>query len=858
MILIHSDETLDKGDTLALIATVLPSNATNKTVAWESSDTDIATVDESGVVTAVGPGSATITATADGKSATCDVTVEVHASSVSIDNGPQTILDDETVQLTATVGPDDTTYPEVMWISSDVGVAAIDEDGLVSGVSPGCAILTATAEGKSDTCIITVNPSQNGTYDISKYGDDSVITLGEPLSAVTLTNAGDATFTNIQINCGSALALTLDNVDIDNSADADTCALAFTGSGNELILTGSSTLKSGMNEPGVRVDDTTVLEIYGSGTLDATSGKYGAGIGGGSGEVGGTIAISGGTVKAYGYDWSDGQDNGGAGIGGGSMGSNGTITISGDADVTAQGSPFGAGIGGGSKGSGGTVTITDNAAVTATGGHEAAGIVGGSKGAGGTITISGNADVTAQAGAYGAAGIGGGYEGGDSTIMITGDTEVEATGGAYGAGIGGGSKGGATITISGDADVTAQGDTWGPGIGGGAGSDGGVIKIEERAKVKATGGDEAAGIGGGTIEITGGIVYAIKGPGGSHDIGKGMDGSDGTINISGTAAVFLGTDSMSPASPETTIHTHYTFTEDTEEAYGIAVPGDWAPTFGAYLYPFTLSYSANGGTGTVPASVTQHIGTTIEVADGSSITKGSAINKGWDTQANGRGTTYQPGDTFIFEADTTLYVLWPSKPKPGATAKPTTTPIPTPTPTPTVEAMPEGALTSSPEPKATPTPEPTVSPTPAPAESDAPSASPSPAPTMIPVKKAEKDDKTGTVTVEIDVSALPEGAKAVQMPDGTVVEIGDGGTVEITISQDDLDDSGAIELILLDDEGLPLAPVVLQTAYETDTAPDTSGGQNGGRPVFIWLLIGLGGVGVIGGAAYLIIRKRGV
>lgn len=68
--------TLTEGETLALTATVAPDDATDKTVVWSTSNAEVATVDENGVVTAVAEGTATITATASGKEATCVVTVE--------------------------------------------------------------------------------------------------------------------------------------------------------------------------------------------------------------------------------------------------------------------------------------------------------------------------------------------------------------------------------------------------------------------------------------------------------------------------------------------------------------------------------------------------------------------------------------------------------------------------------------------------------------------------------------------------------------------------------------------------------------------------------------------------------------
>ena len=145
------------------------------------------------------------------------------------------------------------------------------------------------------------------------------------------------------------------------------------------------------------------------------AGRYDAGIQ----TTGATLRIESGTVSATG-----GFD--GAGIGGGFLGSGGTITISGGT-VTATGGWDGAGIGGGWGGSGGTVTISGGT-VTANGGTDGAGIGGGTGGAGGTVTISGGS-VKATSGFtsdwYGI-GPGSGETAGDVTIsdgLVRADTE---------------------------------------------------------------------------------------------------------------------------------------------------------------------------------------------------------------------------------------------------------------------------------------------------------------------------------------------------------------------------------------------------------------------------------------------------
>ena len=234
-----------------------------------------------------------------------------------------------------------------------------------------------------------------------------------------------------------------------------------------LILADNASLTA---NGGINVAENNSFSVYAQsveknmGTLTATGGSYGAGIGGRNsdrnGSSCGNITIHGGSVKANGGEEA-------AGIGGGSFCSDGNITINGGT-VTATGGQESAGIGGGQGGSGGNITI-NGGNVTATGGVFAAGIGGGAHEFGGNITINGG-NVTATSEAF-AAGIGGGQESSGGNITINGGT-VTATGGPDGAGIGSGSLGSYdTITISG-GNVTATGGDNGAGIGDGDGGSG--------------------------------------------------------------------------------------------------------------------------------------------------------------------------------------------------------------------------------------------------------------------------------------------------------------------------------------------------------------------------------------------------
>ena len=145
-----------KGAEATLSATVKPDDATNKTVTWTTSNEAVATV-ENGKVKAVGGGSATITAKAGDKSASCTVRVTVPVASVSLDKVTLDIMEGESAQLTATVNPSDATDKTVTWGSDKPAVATVDNTGRVKAVAEGTAIITVKAGDKSASCTVTVS-----------------------------------------------------------------------------------------------------------------------------------------------------------------------------------------------------------------------------------------------------------------------------------------------------------------------------------------------------------------------------------------------------------------------------------------------------------------------------------------------------------------------------------------------------------------------------------------------------------------------------------------------------------------------------------------------------------------------------
>lgn len=159
----YSSAPVSVGATKALTATVSPSNATNKSITWTSSNTAVATVSSSGVVTGKAAGTATITVkTADGGyTATCTVTVSnptVKVTGVTLSPTSPSINVGATKALTATVSPSTATNKSVTWTSSNTAVATVSSSGVVTGKAAGTATITVkTADGGyTATCMVTV------------------------------------------------------------------------------------------------------------------------------------------------------------------------------------------------------------------------------------------------------------------------------------------------------------------------------------------------------------------------------------------------------------------------------------------------------------------------------------------------------------------------------------------------------------------------------------------------------------------------------------------------------------------------------------------------------------------------------
>lgn len=149
---------LKVSETVTLTATVSPSNATDKTVTWSSSNTGVASV-SGGTVKAVAEGTATITASAGGKNATCSVKVTpnvIAVTGITLNQQEIALIVGDTFQLTAMVSPDNATDKTVNWSSADDQIATVDKTGKVTAKAPGKTVVSATGGSIVAKCEVSV------------------------------------------------------------------------------------------------------------------------------------------------------------------------------------------------------------------------------------------------------------------------------------------------------------------------------------------------------------------------------------------------------------------------------------------------------------------------------------------------------------------------------------------------------------------------------------------------------------------------------------------------------------------------------------------------------------------------------
>ncbi len=267
---------LEATETATLVASILPELATNKSVTWTSSNDAVATVDANGVVTAIAVGEATITATTtDGTnlSASCKVTVvPTLAESITLDKTEISLEATETATLVATVLPELTTNKSVTWTSSNEAVATVNNNGEVTAIAVGEAIITVTTVDGSNlsaTCKVTVVPTLAETITLDKTEISLEATQTAELTATVLPEL--ATNKSVTWKSSNEAVATVDaNGVVTAIALGEAVITATTTDGSNLSATCKVTVVPTLAET-ITLDKTEIsLEATETATLVAT------------------------------------------------------------------------------------------------------------------------------------------------------------------------------------------------------------------------------------------------------------------------------------------------------------------------------------------------------------------------------------------------------------------------------------------------------------------------------------------------------------------------------------------------------------------------------------------------------------
>ena len=183
-----------KDETAQLTAEVIPSYADNTRVKWKSSDENVVTVDEKGKVTAVGNGTATITVTSvsGNYTATVAVTVKipVEIEKISIEAEKETLTKlGESTELKVKIEPENADAQKLIWKSENEMIAAVDENGKVTAIGNGMAIITVTTEDGKNTASITITvkiPDEPVINKTKGFGRLKVRSVNQTKTSITL------------------------------------------------------------------------------------------------------------------------------------------------------------------------------------------------------------------------------------------------------------------------------------------------------------------------------------------------------------------------------------------------------------------------------------------------------------------------------------------------------------------------------------------------------------------------------------------------------------------------------------------------------------------------------------------------
>lgn len=225
------------GQSISLTAEVLPLTASNRTVSWTSTDTNVCTIDSNGKLTAKGPGDTVIWCSSilDGN---INDYILVHViepvDGVVLNLSETTVRKDTEFWLFATVFPATAEYKDVEWSSSDTDIATVDEHGKVTTIQPGTTTITALNphSGNSASCVVTVTESVTGI--VLKTGDSETMFVGAKYTIIPEIEPIDAQDKSVTYYCTDTAIATVDDMGVVTALKGGECDIIVTTNDRQL------------------------------------------------------------------------------------------------------------------------------------------------------------------------------------------------------------------------------------------------------------------------------------------------------------------------------------------------------------------------------------------------------------------------------------------------------------------------------------------------------------------------------------------------------------------------------------------------------------------------------------------------
>ena len=259
-----STEEVLEGETITLIANVLPSNATDKSVKWSSNNGNVATVDQNGRVKGIKAGKTTITVSSvenENIKASCDITVvadKVPVTEVKLDKTSLDMTEGDEVTLTATVKPDDATDKSVRWSSNNTTVATV-KDGRITANKVGTATITVYSVENEDikaTCKVTVKARTYSVTGVTLDVTSKEMNIGETFTLKAKIEPSNATNQNVTwTSLDPSVATVNNNGKVTAKKAGFTVITVTTEDGNYKATCEITVLKEYDNEDGEKVED---------------------------------------------------------------------------------------------------------------------------------------------------------------------------------------------------------------------------------------------------------------------------------------------------------------------------------------------------------------------------------------------------------------------------------------------------------------------------------------------------------------------------------------------------------------------------------------------------------------------------